>query len=50
VPAGPRAPDEPAEATGGWVAVGLFAIVLLTAAAFAVYTLARPFLPPQWLP
>jgi hypothetical protein len=43
-------PEEPAEASGGWVAVGLFGLVLLVAAALAVYTFARPFLPPGWLP
>jgi hypothetical protein len=32
------------------VALGLFVVVLLAGVALALYTFARPFLPPQWLP
>jgi hypothetical protein len=42
--------EETTEATGGWVALGLFVVVLLAGVALAVYTFARPFLPAQWLP
>jgi hypothetical protein len=50
VPAGRVQAEEATESTGSWAAVGLFGIVLLAAAALAVYAFARPFLPPQWLP
>jgi hypothetical protein len=45
-----REDDEAAERGGGWVAVGLFVLVLLAGVALAAYTFAKPFLPPQWLP
>jgi hypothetical protein len=45
----PREEDDPAE-HGGWVASGLFGIVLLVSLALLVYTFGRPFVPPQWLP
>jgi hypothetical protein len=48
-PAPPGREDEAAE-RGDWVAAGLFVLVLLGGAALAVYTFAKPFLPPQWLP
>jgi hypothetical protein len=35
---------------GGWVAVGLFVVVLVAGLALATYTFAGPFLPAQWLP
>src|SRR5262249_49359205 len=39
-------PPETEEAGGGWVASGLFLLVLLAGLALAGYTLAWPFLPP----
>jgi hypothetical protein len=35
---------------GGWVAIGLFWLVLIVGILLAVYTFARPFLPFGWLP
>ncbi len=46
----PTEPMETVEKTGGWVAVGLFVVVLVAGLALAAYTFAGPFLPPQWLP
>ncbi len=44
----PESEDEDT-ATGAWVASSLFVLVLASGAALALYTLARPFLPPGWL-
>jgi hypothetical protein len=41
--------DDPDTATGSWISTALFAVVLLLTLGFAMYTLARPFLPAQWL-
>jgi hypothetical protein len=50
-PAPPPAPV-PTEGAGGgsWLASTLFGLVLTAGIALAAYTLARPFLPPGWLP
>jgi hypothetical protein len=48
---GAKAPQPAPEApAGSWVASLLFGVLLLGGAALGVFTLARPFLPPQWLP
>jgi hypothetical protein len=39
---------EGADKGGAWVSMGLFVIVLGAGLALAAYTLARPFLPPEW--
>ncbi|HEY7425582.1 MAG TPA: hypothetical protein VH682_15225 [Gemmataceae bacterium] len=46
----PPPPPEPAAPGGAWLALLLFGMTVTAGAALAVYTLARPFLPPQWLP
>ena len=40
----PARPADPPEPGGGWVATGLFVLVVLTGLALAVYTLTGPFL------
>jgi hypothetical protein len=45
----PAQEEENAEGNG-WVAVTLFGLVLVVGVALGVYMIARPFLPPQWLP
>jgi len=48
---GPRAPETIEDgATGAWLSSGLFFLVVLASLALAVYTFARPFLSPGWLP
>jgi hypothetical protein len=42
--------SEPSAAGGAWLALLLFGMTVTAGVALAVYTLARPFLPPQWLP
>jgi hypothetical protein len=45
-------PGEPAEGEppGSWLAALLFGVVITLGLAAAIYALARPFLPPGWLP
>ena len=58
IPARPPSPvavpippsPEPAAPGGAWLALLLFGMTVTAGVALAVYTLARPFLPPQWLP
>jgi hypothetical protein len=42
--------DEGDDAAGSWVGALLSVLVLAAAGALAFYTLAGPFLPPEWLP
>ncbi len=42
--------DERAAAAGGWLASLLFVLIAAVGLGLAVYTLARPFLPAEWLP
>lgn len=47
----PAAPAEPpTPQAGSWLSSALFGILLALALALAAFTLARPFLPPEWLP
>jgi hypothetical protein len=46
----PPPPPEPAAPGGAWLALLLFGMTVTAGVALALYTLARPFLPPQWLP
>ena len=46
----PPPPPEPAAPGGAWLALLLFGMTVTAGVALAAYTLARPFLPPQWLP
>jgi hypothetical protein len=56
-PASPKPTDpalaapvaEPTAATGAWLTLMLLGMTVTAGCALAVYTLARPFLPPQWL-
>ena len=41
---------EAAAPAGAWLTLLLFGMTVTAGIALAVYTLARPFLPPQWLP
>jgi hypothetical protein len=41
---------EPGAPAGAWLTFLLFGMTVTAGVALAVYTLARPFLPPQWLP
>jgi hypothetical protein len=54
IPLAPSAPPRPVPAegpaSGSWLASTLFGLFLTAALALAAYTLARPFLPPGWLP
>jgi len=49
IPPSPPLP-EPSTPGGAWLALLLFGMTVTAGVALAVYTLARPFLPPQWLP
>lgn len=52
-PVDPFEPPEPAEPelpAGAWLTLLLFGMTLTAGVALAVYTLARPFLPREWLP
>jgi hypothetical protein len=49
LPPPPRLP-EPSTPRGAWLALLLFGMTVTAGVALALYTLARPFLPPQWLP
>jgi len=49
-PRAPVAAPEPDFVGGFWIASGLYLVVLLGGLALVGYTLARPFLPPDWLP
>ncbi len=50
-PAAPLPPStEPAAPGGAWLTLLLFGMTVTAGIALGVYTLARPFLPPQWLP
>jgi hypothetical protein len=46
----PPPPPEPGAPGGAWLTLLLFGMTVTAGVALAVYTLARPFLPPQWLP
>lgn len=47
----PRPPiPEPPAPGGAWLTYLLFGMTVTAGVALAAYTLARPFLPPQWLP
>jgi hypothetical protein len=48
-PARPAVPEPEAPASGAWFASALFGFFVVACAALAVYTLARPFLPAEWL-
>lgn len=50
VAAPPPPPPEPAGTGGAWLAALLYGMTVTAGVALAVYTLARPFLPPEWLP
>jgi hypothetical protein len=41
---------EAAAPAGAWLTLLLFGMIVTAGVALALYTLARPFLPPQWLP
>jgi len=46
----PGEPDEDEKPRAAWVASGLFGTMLAVSLGLAVYTVVRPFLPPEWLP
>jgi hypothetical protein len=46
----PPPPTEPAGTGGAWLGALLYGMTVTAGVALAVYTLARPFLPPEWLP
>jgi hypothetical protein len=46
----PESSPEPDYAGGFWVPSALFLLLLLVGVALTAYTLARPFLPAEWLP
>src|SRR5262245_23132322 len=50
VPGSVPASPEHEEAGGQWLSTMLMGVVLAAALALAAFTLARPFLPPAWLP
>lgn len=50
VPSPSLPPLEPAAPGGAWLTLLLFGMTVTAGVALAVYALARPFLPPQWLP
>jgi hypothetical protein len=45
-----RDSEEHSPASGGWLASLLFVLIAAVGLGLAFYTLARPFLPPEWLP
>jgi hypothetical protein len=49
-PAPPPPPLEPAAPAGAWLPLLLFGMTVTAGVALALYTLARPFLPREWLP
>jgi hypothetical protein len=46
----PPPPAEPIAPAGAWLTLVLFGMTVTAGAALALYVLARPFLPPHWLP
>jgi hypothetical protein len=50
VPVPPVPPSEPPAPAGAWLSFLLFGMTVTAGVALACYTLARPFLPPEWLP